>query len=276
MNEIDVFNKEINNIVNMTSDEEKIMELIKKGRSDLDREEMHLLDQLIEKYPYFQAVSTINAIQFKRNNNLGFEEALKNSAIKAPDRKFLYKLINQKTNNISDTVHKQIFKPLTDSISKDKEEKKIDTGAEKTKQDKTKIETKEKFSGESYKNKTHSFEEWLKLFSNKTQVSSVNIDIKSDTSKLKQKESSDIIDRFIKHKPMIKRAKAEIYSVENMAQKSVMEDEHLVSETLARINARQGNYNKAIRMYEKLSLLYPDKFDYFAEKINALKNELNK
>jgi hypothetical protein len=60
-----------------------------------------------------------------------------------------------------------------------------------------------------------------------------------------------------------------------MAKQSVENDDGLVSETLATIYLRQGLHKKAIQMYEKLGLLYPDKLAYFAGLIENIKNENN-
>ena len=50
-------------------------------------------------------------------------------------------------------------------------------------------------------------------------------------------------------------------------------DEEMVSETLAHIHMLQKNYGEAIRIYEKLSLLFPEKKAYFANQINMIKRE---
>lgn len=57
-----------------------------------------------------------------------------------------------------------------------------------------------------------------------------------------------------------------------VAAKSVSEDNTIATETLANILARQGHLDKAIKMFEKLSLQYPEKSDTFAAKIKELKN----
>lgn len=60
---------------------------------------------------------------------------------------------------------------------------------------------------------------------------------------------------------------------QDLARKSVEEKEDIVSETLAGILARQGHSQKAIQMYEKLSLIFPEKSSFFAQKIELLKRK---
>lgn len=84
-----------------------------------------------------------------------------------------------------------------------------------------------------------------------------------------------ILDKFIRENPSIARPKSEFYNPVNMARQSAESDEELVSETLASILLRQGHHKKAIIMYEKLGLLYPDKLAYFAGLIQKIKTENN-
>ena len=87
-------------------------------------------------------------------------------------------------------------------------------------------------------------------------------------------EQIKIIEQFIQQEPRITPMKAYNNPV-NMARKSVQESDELVTETLAAIYAQQGNFEKAISFYEKLSLKIPEKSAYFAALIKDLKNKLN-
>ena len=71
------------------------------------------------------------------------------------------------------------------------------------------------------------------------------------------------------------KEKAEFYSASKMAKLSVQEDDDLVTETLASIYADQGNFDKAIKAFEKLQLKYPEKRVYFAGRIKKIQNQLN-
>jgi len=65
-------------------------------------------------------------------------------------------------------------------------------------------------------------------------------------------------------------------TVEKMAMDSIVFNNDIVSETLAEIWVRQHQYANAIKIYQKLSLLNPDKNAYFAQKILELKSQTDK
>ena len=64
--------------------------------------------------------------------------------------------------------------------------------------------------------------------------------------------------------------KQEEQKVEQMAEQSLSEGK-VVTEAMAEVWEKQGNYEKAIEIYRKLSLLNPAKSSYFAAKIDQLK-----
>lgn len=93
------------------------------------------------------------------------------------------------------------------------------------------------------------------------------------TSKNQNPEVIDLINSFIAQEDQIVPKRAEFFSPSKAAKASLTDKEDIVSETLARIYADQGNVPKAISTYEKLSLLHPEKSSYFAALIENLKSE---
>jgi len=91
----------------------------------------------------------------------------------------------------------------------------------------------------------------------------------------KSKSKSEIIDRFIENAPRITRSKTDFFNPADRAKNSTVDKENIVSETLAKIYHNQGNTEKAIKIYKKLILRYPEKSSYFAALIEKIESEIN-
>ena len=98
---------------------------------------------------------------------------------------------------------------------------------------------------------------------------------KTKKSQKKQQDQKIIIDEFIGSNPKIKPIKSvDIKSpTEDLSAKSTEFKPDSSSEYLASIYIEQNKINKAIAIYESLSLKFPEKKSYFAELIKKLKSK---
>jgi hypothetical protein len=92
-----------------------------------------------------------------------------------------------------------------------------------------------------------------------------------------KKQRDDLIDKFISANPRIEPNRDKSNLPDEVIHKPVVEEEgSFITETLARIYVNQAYYSKAIDIYEKLSLKFPEKSSYFASQIKKVKEYLKK
>lgn len=145
----------------------------------------------------------------------------------------------------------------------------IDEVAEEIKSEKDK--TKKPIAEQPQNNNPKSFLEWIGAGEGNENETSNKDPKEIERIEFRQRAES-LIDEFIQNQPKI-RPKTEFYSPENMAQKSVEDSEDLVTETLAKVYAAQGNITKAKGIYEQLILNNPEKKSYFATLLEKLEKE---
>lgn len=75
-----------------------------------------------------------------------------------------------------------------------------------------------------------------------------------------------------KKKTKKKKKKDKKKGIKAFARQSIVENDEIVSETLAELLVRQGSIQKGIDMYDRLSLIFPEKKAFFAARIQKLKN----
>ena len=99
------------------------------------------------------------------------------------------------------------------------------------------------------------------------------------TAKRCKKNQSELIEKFIKNEPQMDKQK--LLSDENspaqvdLATKNLKSTDTFYTETLAKLMVKQKKYKKAIEIYEKLGLKFPEKRAYFASQIEKVKNKSN-
>ena len=239
----------------------------------ITKEQTNAVDEILENYPYFQAARVIHLKGLKNQYSFKYNNALKTTAAYTTDRTILFDFITADTLDAVESLEKEqqliaesevvdveiVKRPLESSevISTEVNPAKVQAVEQKLQIGKPLVFDVSEM---------HSFNEWLQVTSLKP------IERKEITSNNIQKEKDerfDLIDQFIKSKPKI----APVTTSENtdIAFESITENKNLMTETLARVYLEQKQYDKAMQAFKILSLKYPEKSSFFADRIKAVK-----
>lgn len=98
----------------------------------------------------------------------------------------------------------------------------------------------------------------------------------SNTYAQKTSQQFALIDEFLEKLPHIKpQPVPESVPVMDISQNSVEVHDDFMTETFARILVKQGSYDRAIEIYRKLILKFPEKNTYFASQIDEIEKLKN-
>ncbi|WP_372744377.1 hypothetical protein [Lutibacter sp.] len=122
----------------------------------------------------------------------------------------------------------------------------------------------------------HSFNEWMQLISQKPierketapEIEEKEPETEENSSKIASKLS--LIDKFIETNPKIKPVDKQA-AIIDVSKESNYQNESLMTETLAKVYLEQKKYDNALKAYRILSLKYPEKSSFFANRIKAIK-----
>ena len=235
-------NHEIRNITSLIENPSKVN----------DKELSYFFD-LTLKYPSSSFCFLSLTKILHEQERIGFEKTLNSTALRIPDRTLLYDLIHSKTTS----KHKEKIKP-----------KKLDYDIN---------ELEKNIYGDLIQNQIINDLELLDSHNNKeiTQIVS-ETDVMSFEEWLTGRNNHDRnetdIDSIIKNlnERKILKKKESFYSGSKAAKESLKENNKMNTETLAEIYVKQGNYPKAITIYEQLMLSNPEKKVFFASRINYI------
>ncbi|MCF6167105.1 hypothetical protein [Lutibacter sp.] len=236
---------------------------ILQNPENIDTSKTMKLEEIISEFPYFQSARSLLLKGLNKTGSYKYNISLKKTAAYTVDREVLFNFI---TSPIFITKNTPKIKPLENIKVL---HKKI-TDTVLSKNSNTKKETIEgteilEIGKPIQFNSTepHSFNEWMQLITQKT-----------ITREEKKATKSNIIDTFIKTNPKIKAIDKTAKNIDISPESSTANDS-LMTETLAKVYLEQKKYENAIKAYHILSLKYPEKSGFFADRIKAIKNLQN-
>jgi tetratricopeptide (TPR) repeat protein len=250
------------------------------------------LKEIIKSFPYFQAAHILFAQSLNQSNNILFSEALKNAALYSGNRKLLFELINKESKTKKEAIIEKTTAELIPNPESDlknevdvitsneidaipqieiHQEVIVDTQNESILEPTISNQPDQLSPAIHFSEEKDSFLGWLNKLNKGLEKSELVASQPLINPKIEKEQVDNLVDRFIQTDPRIsKPSKAEFFSPIQMARKSVEDNDMIVSETLAKVYIDQGNTEKAIHIFRKLSLLYPDKSTYFAALILKL------
>lgn len=244
-------------------DKERFQYIIKNPQS-INDDDIEMLSSLVATYPYFTIAQVLLAVGYDLKEDKKLNKQLRLAAAMSPDRNSLRHLL-------ADTKEKKNTCDLPDEFGNDSQQLLDSIVIPEIDLNKSQEELSKEM--DLLEEKRRSLDELKNLIEQRI----IELEREKEVADKEDKTLSktEIIDKFIAENPQISRPKQEFYNPMTVAQASVVDKENIISETLATIYLNQGYVEKAISVYQKLSLKNPEKSVYFAELIEKAKNKFN-
>ena len=244
-------------------DKERFQYIIKNPQS-INDDDIEMLSSLVATYPYFSIAQVLLAVGYDLKEDKRLNKQLRLAAAMSPDRNSLRHLL-------ADTKEKKNTCDLPDEFGNESQQSLDSIVIPEVDLNKSQEELSREMA--LLEEKRKSLDELKNLIEQRI----IELEREKEVADKEDKTLSktEIIDKFIAENPQISRPKQEFYNPMTVAQASVVDKENIISETLATIYLNQGYVEKAISVYQKLSLKNPEKSVYFAELIEKAKNKFN-
>ena len=252
-------------------DNERLKYIIENPQS-IDENDVNLLSSIVESYPYFTIAQMLLAVGLDLSEDKRANRQLRLAASMVHDRNLLRHIL-------AESKEKKSSVDLPDEFGNEEEE--VSAVNERLSVETIVIpeidlkKSQEELSKEMaiLEEKRKSIDELKALIEQR--IIELSKEKEEENKEEKVLSKTEIIDKFIAENPQISRPKQDFYDPMVVAQTSVVDQENIISETLARVYLNQGYLEKAISIYQKLSLKNPEKSVYFAELIEKAKNKFN-
>lgn len=311
---------------------------------ELSTEHLSSIENLIQRYPYFQSAHLLYLYLLKKTGHLRFNKQLRISASYITDRSVLFELLEsiksemdfspvppekkdiltirpdrrildqnvekeaerilqqlnaetgierkpgtsvQETQNIDAESEAEVKVPRQKKATKKPELPKLKREIEQSERNREKLLRKLALDRQSFpdyfdESKDEENPDELSRYFEAYLLDTVpeskdeeNKDSKVQNARASGKEPLDLIDRFIANQPKISRINKDTAAPPSYKESDSDLDSGFITETLAKIYLKQKHYEKAIHAYKNLSLKYPEKNIYFADRIREIEKLKN-
>ena len=202
------------------------------------------ISDILNQHPNFHLLRVLYLKSIKSQNSKEFDKVLSHTSISTYDRQLLYNFLE--TDILSNKVKEDlIHRKEKENIIKEKSVTKNDSPEHKNRPKSKPMKME--------------FSKWFRhINSNKTLYEYNEVEKKFD-----------LIDNFLNNKKRIDTDR-NISNTDDLSEKSLVSQDELMTETLAKVLMKQKKYDRALEAYRILSLKYPEKNSLFADQIKII------
>ena len=224
----------------------------------MDRDTLYELRSQLALHPYFQTVRLLMLQNLYLLHDPSFDEELRRAAVYITDRRKLFNLVEAAHYQLRNTAQSQ--QPAANTKDESRTMALIDTFLDSIPAD----EPEEKKTKRRPTPKDATVDYVAYLLENEDNEPIGNTP---------QMQGQDLIDHFLQEEQgriLLNELRDEDEPVETPVIEEEPTEEEYFTETLARIYIKQGRYQKALDITQRLSNNFPEKNAYFADQIRFL------